>query len=77
MRIAFVVSFLVLAAMPAFARSDPAGTIPASSNDAGWAEWEAQARITDGDYDGAVQAQQQADIDRQQANQQLARASKR
>jgi hypothetical protein len=43
-------------------------------NDAQWAEQEAQARITDGDYDGAVQAQQQADTEWQLAERDTNRA---
>jgi hypothetical protein len=37
-------------------------------NEAQWAEQEAEARMTDGDYDGAVLAQQQANADWQQAD---------
>ncbi len=49
----------------------------AERNEAGWADWEAQARITDGDYDGAVQAERQADADRREAATQEARAPDR
>lgn len=37
-------------------------------DDARWAELEAQRRATDGDYDGAVQAHQQAEQALQEAN---------
>jgi hypothetical protein len=81
MRIAFVVPILMLALSPTPARPDTADLSPAAAenrNDARWAEWEAQARITEGDYDGAIKAQRQADADRQQAAQKelLARRSK-
>jgi hypothetical protein len=38
-----------------------------SRDDARWADLEAQRRATDGDYDGAVQAHQQAEQDLQEA----------
>lgn len=37
-------------------------------NAARWAELEAQERITEGDYEGAVRAQEQADIERRSAD---------
>ena len=45
----------MLMALPGLAQPDPT-----DSNEARWAELEAQARVADGDYDGAVQAEQQA-----------------
>ncbi len=39
-------------------------------NEAEWADLEAQARMTDGDYDGALQAEKQAQIARSRAAQQ-------
>ena len=39
-----------------------------AQNEAGWAQQEAERRATDGDYDGAVQAQREADALRAQAN---------
>lgn len=50
-----------------------------NTDKAGWADWEAKARIADGDYDGAVLAEQQANAERRKAGQQelLARSSKR
>jgi hypothetical protein len=80
MRIFLVIPILQLAAVPAFAEPSSVETNPAAvRNEAGWAEWEAQARITDGDYDGAVQAERQADVDRDAADRQEAidRSSKR
>jgi hypothetical protein len=67
MRIVLAIPFRLLAVAPGFARPDPPGISPAATAEreaARWAEWEAQARITDGDYDGAIQAQQQAQADR-------------
>lgn len=55
-------------------RGDPGigpapGSAPSADTDeARWAEWEAQSRISDGDYEGAVQAQRQADANRQEAD---------
>jgi hypothetical protein len=80
MRIILVIPLLLLAAVPAVAEGSSAETNPAADrNQARWAEWEAQARITDGDYDGAVQAERQADSDRDAADRQEAidRSSKR
>jgi hypothetical protein len=64
-----IVSLFILAASPVLAKPASCELSPAAEdrNEAGWAEREAQARITDGDYEGAVQAQHQADVDRQQA----------
>jgi hypothetical protein len=82
MRISFAIPLLMLLAFPNFARSDPSDlSLAATANrdEARWADWEAQARITDGDYDGALQAEQQAEADRHEADRQemLARSSKR
>jgi hypothetical protein len=82
MRAAFAASLLMLIAGPGVAQPAPADINPPppiDRNQARWAEWEAQARMTDGDYDGAVQAQQQAESNRREADRQeaLARASKR
>jgi hypothetical protein len=82
MRAAFAGLFSLLIAGPGVAQPAPADISPPLSidrNQARWAEWEAQARMTDGDYDGAVQAQQQAEFDRREADRQemLARTSKR
>ena len=38
-------------------------------NEAGWAQQEAERRATTGDYDGAVQAQREADALRERAKQ--------
>jgi hypothetical protein len=49
----------------------PADTEARSNRDqASWADLEAQRRATDGDYDGAVQAHQQAEQDLRQARRQ-------
>jgi hypothetical protein len=40
----------------------------AAQNEADWAALEAERRATDGDYDGAVQAQQQAERDQRAAD---------
>jgi hypothetical protein len=68
----------VLSTMPASA--DPGSVDPSAAgsslavqgaadrNTARWAELEAQARITDGDYDGAIQAERQADAERRKAD---------
>ena len=45
-----------------------AGAAAANRDAARWAELEAQARITEGDYDGAVQAEQRADVERRKAD---------
>jgi len=75
MRLSSAIPVLMLLLMPAFAEPravDPSATDPSAAaadrNDARWAELEAQARITDGDYDGAVQAEQQANADRHNAD---------
>jgi hypothetical protein len=82
MRMSFVVPLLMLVAMPTVARSDASQAGPAAAADrdeARWADWEAQARITEGDYDGAIQAEQQADTDRRESVrlEMLARSSRR
>jgi hypothetical protein len=80
MRISVAISLFLLAALPGFAQRSTVEMSPAADrNEARWAEWEAQARITDGDYDGAVQAEQQADVERHEADRQemMDRSSKR
>jgi hypothetical protein len=79
MRAVVAIPLLFLIAVPGCAQAEPAEMklgMSADQNEARWAEWEAQARITDGDYDGAVRAEQQADADRREADT-LARAPKR
>jgi hypothetical protein len=74
-RAAFAVSLVILTAAGGPARPDPpapGASADADRNAARWDEWDAQARITEGDYDGAVQAARQADADRQQADRQEA-----
>jgi hypothetical protein len=76
MRVASLVPAVMLALLSAPAYPDPPN-IGASANskynEADWADWDAQARITEGDYDGAVQAEQRAKEARQQADQVAAR----
>ncbi len=45
--------------------SSPSAAI--ARNDAEWAEWQADKRLTEGDYDGAIQSQGRADADRRAA----------
>ena len=78
MRIAFAIPLLGLSAMPGLAQSGHSDISPSATADrdeARWADWEAQARVTDGDYDGAVRAEQQADAERQQADRQEMQAA--
>ncbi len=68
----FAVTCLMLIALPGFGQPERPGVSPSVSagrHEADWAEWEAQARITDGDYDGAVQAERQAAAERKKAEQ--------
>lgn len=82
MRAKFVMLLPVLIALPSLARSEPPSMSPSTAaverNAARWADWEAEARIVAGDYDGAVQARHQADAARAKADQQelAARAPK-
>jgi hypothetical protein len=60
---------LLLLGITACAPQPPSGPeAQARQDDARWADLEAQRRITDGDYDGAVQAYQQAQQDLRAAN---------
>jgi hypothetical protein len=71
MRVAFAMLVLILIALAGAVRADPPGIGPSASadrNEANWADWDAQARITEGDYDGAVQAAKRAEAKRQQAD---------
>ena len=81
MRIAVAIPLFMLVASPVLAKPGPDNASPAAvdRNEADWAEREAQARITDGDYDGAVRAHGQADADRHEAEryEAMARAAKR
>lgn len=61
-----VIFLPLLMAAPSFAQIGPAVV---DHDQARWADWEAQSRMTDGDYDGAVQAEQQANTDRHEAAQ--------
>ncbi|WP_428489977.1 hypothetical protein [Rhodopila sp.] len=92
MRVSTAITILMLLAIPAFAEpaaentgaagpstADPGAAAAADRDAARWAELEAQARITDGDYDGAVQAEQQASTERLRAEryQLMARPTRR
>jgi hypothetical protein len=83
MRGVFAVPVLMLTVvMSGLAQADATSPEAVATSDrdaARWAELEAQARVTDGDYDGAIQAQAQADADQHAAAQQekLARSQKR
>lgn len=75
MRLSAAILVLMLSAIPAFAEPGPVSPGAAAPDAAGadrdaarWAELEAQARVTDGDYDGAVQAEQQANAERHNVN---------
>jgi hypothetical protein len=60
----------LLATGPVLAQPGPEAEGPSAAiarNNANWAEWEADKRVTEGDYDGAVQAQARADADRRAA----------
>ena len=70
MRAAFTFVPGLLLTVSAFGQSigpaaDPA--VDVARNAARWAELEAQGRITEGDYEGAVRAQEQADMERRSA----------
>lgn len=60
-------SFLTLPAFgqPIGPAADPA--VDAARREATWADLEARRRISDGDYEGAVRAQAQADANRRAA----------
>ena len=74
----FALLLLLLAiSYPSFAQPDPTDP-PASATDqaqrqrnaAQWSDLEAQGRALQGDYDGAVQAHQQAEREMQEADRQ-------
>ena len=86
MRAVPAIILLLNTALPGLAHSEPPGISPSidtsvakDRNQARWADLEAQSRISDGDYDGAVQAEKQAEAARTSANQRelAARAAKR
>ncbi len=77
MRVARLIPVLMLTVLSTPARPEPPNinSSPATEyNEARWADWDAQARIADGDYDGAVQAEQHANAARKQADELAARA---
>ena len=70
MRAALALSPGLLLTVSAFGQSIGPAANPAvdvARNAAGWAELEVQGRITEGDYEGAVRAQEQANIERRSA----------
>jgi hypothetical protein len=80
MRSASLIPALMLLALPTIAYPDPPTTNPSPAteyNEANWADWDAQARIAEGDYDGAIQAEQQAKATRKQADELATRSTKR
>lgn len=69
------VLIIPLLALTAAACAEPPTINPAAeANEAGWAELDAQARITEGDYDGALQAEHRAEVARQHAEELAAHA---
>jgi hypothetical protein len=77
MRAASLIPILILALLPVGARPDPSDLTPSARpeyNEANWADWDAQARMTDGDYDGAVQAEQRAAAARKAVEERAAQA---
>jgi hypothetical protein len=80
MRTGTLVTILALALVASSAHANPPDISPAARTQyetADWAEWDAQARITQGDYDGATQAQQHAAAARRQADDLASRAPRR
>jgi hypothetical protein len=80
MRTSRLPAILTLALLPASAYPNPPDISPKARTQyeaADWAEWDAQARITQGDYDSAVQAQQHATATRKRADQLASRTPKR
>jgi hypothetical protein len=72
MRTGTLFAILTLALLPASAHPNPPDISPAARtqyDQADWAEWDAQAHVTQGDYDTAVQAEQHAAAARRQADQ--------
>ncbi|MGD0102953.1 MAG: hypothetical protein ABSC06_02825 [Rhodopila sp.] len=81
-RTPFAVPLLALISVPCLGqpvRPDDSAPAAGERNAARWADREAQSRMIEGDYDGAIQANQQADADRNELEQQerLARSPKR
>ncbi len=77
MRATNLLPVLLLALLPVSAHPNPPDANPGAQteyNEANWAELDAQARITEGDYDGAVQAEQHAEAARKAADELAARA---
>ena len=77
MRAILSLPLLMLAVLPGLAAAEAPGISPSAAidrNQAKWADLEAQARITDGDYEGALQAERQAQAARDRADQQAVAA---
>ncbi len=76
MRFAFLMVLFLAISNPSFGQPETSNQMPPTANDqaqferdeARWADLEAQRRATDGDYDGAVQAHQQAEQALQEVN---------
>jgi hypothetical protein len=77
MRAAVAIPLLLMMTLPNCGRSDssdPKSFVAPDRRAASWSEWEAEARMADGDYEGAVQAEQRAAAEMQEM---AARAPKR
>jgi len=77
MRTTALLPALMLAMLPLAARADPPTVSPSAAtaaNEARWADLDAQSRVTEGDYEGAVQAEQHANAARKQAEELTAQA---
>ena len=80
-RTRFAMTLLALISVPCLGqpvRSDDSAAAADERSAARWADQEAESRMIEGDYDGAVQANQQADAARNEGQQQdrLARPPK-
>jgi hypothetical protein len=76
MHTASLILVLTTVALPAQARPDPSIMTPSAAaqyDEARWAEWDAKARMAEGDYDGAVEAEQRAGAARKQTEQPVIR----
>ena len=72
MRAVLAVVLLLLIILPGIARSERPGISPSVTterNDANWADLDAAARMTDGDNEGATQAERYAERERARAQQ--------
>ena len=67
MKSAAIILVLILLGMPGHALAEEIAPASADRDDAGWADRAAQGRMIDGDYDGALVAEAQADAERRKA----------